>query len=200
MYSFNPKTGRYRDNATGRFISRRVVIAEVDKIAASSKSRLQYEVRKLARGKITVDRFQRNTARILKDSHLQSAMLGAGGKGGLTPQVRGYVGGVLSGEYNRINKMAMDLKAGKITRKQALSRMVNYGEGVRSSFFYADQRSQLRTGRRLAKRLLTPGAAHCQECISYERRSWTPIEEIVPVGVRCSCRGRCRCVVHYKNA
>jgi len=199
-FSFNPRTGRYFNKDTGRFVKRSDVIKSVDAIASSAKSKLQYEVRKLARGKITVDRFQSNAAKILKDSHLQSAMLGAGGKGGMTPRIRGFVGGTLSNDYNRLNKMAVDLKAGKITRKQALSRMSNYGESVRSSFFTADKESQIRTGRRFAKRLLTPGVQHCPECINYERREWTPIEDIIPVGVACSCRGRCRCVVRYQNA
>lgn len=49
-----------------------------------------------------------------------------------------------------------------------------------------------------AKRILSPFAAHCPECIQHQT-DWTDSVNVVPIGVNCSCRQNCKCSIFYRN-
>ena len=78
----------------------------------------------------------------------------------------------------------------------------NYGSyksrSVRPAFEQARKTILRFVGFNEGRRFLDPTADHCVDCPGHERLDWVPIDEIVPVGVDCVCRGRCRCSVQYR--
>jgi hypothetical protein len=40
---------------------------------------------------------------------------------------------------------------------------------------------------------------NCPSCPTYETEGWTPIADIVPVGMGCECSGKCKCTITYRK-
>lgn len=198
MLEFDPRTHRYRNLKTGRFVR----YAEVLEVADNEVSRL--EVRLMAHGrllnsrKIDIAEFQTRMALSLKESHLRMAMLGAGGKKQMDAKQYGYVGQQLRKQYEFLYQFGQMLEGGTLTEEQILRRAKSYAKSANLAFRKAEFVARGEAGF-YAKRLLDPQASHCAECISYQRLEWTLVNLVVPPGINCSCGGRCRCRLVFRN-
>lgn len=197
-YLFDQNSHRYRDTETGRYVKYSQVLELVDQEVARLEVRLKGHGRLLAQGKIDIPEFQARMAQTLKESHLRTAAVGAGGVQGLTPTHYGKVGAELKKQYGYLAKFGEDLAEGKLTPDQAINRAGLYGKSARTSFFNSEFTSREKQGF-YAKRLLDPQARHCQSCINYQRLEWTLIQNIMPPGVNCQCGGRCRCKLLFRK-
>lgn len=194
---YDRRAGQYR-GANGKFVSRQVVSKLVDREIVATEARLKAHTRLLVDQKIHLAEWQIRMAETIKDSHLRMGMLASGGKDGLTQKHYGAVGYQLKNQYGYLDKFARDLHSGKLTPKSAIARSAMYAESVKVTFSRSEQITRMdngvNAGKRIAgKRILDAGATHCDECISYERKQWTAIADIVPVGMNCSCHHHCRC-------
>jgi hypothetical protein len=197
---FNPKSGRYRNEQTGRFVSRTEVLKLVDTETARLKVRLQGHTRLLLAEKITLSDWESRMAETIKESHLRMVMLGAGGKSRVTNAHFGAVGASLRSEYKYLHRFAAQISRGELTPRQILSRAAMYAASTRKSFYKGEQISRVIAGVTLAKRDLDPLARHCPDCLRHSTNGeWLPIEMVVVPGHRCQCGGRCRCSIYYKT-
>jgi hypothetical protein len=197
-YQFDPSSHRYRDSETGRFVKVSDVVKAIDGEVARLEVRLKAQARLLIGGKIELSEFQTNFATILKESHLRTAAVGAGGVEGLTSMHYGKIGAALKKQYQYLNKFGQDLAAGKLSPEKAIKRAGMYAASIKTTFYETEFTSRSKVGF-LAKRLLDSQARHCSECISFQRLQWISVDQIVPPGVNCSCGGRCRCRLVFKR-
>jgi hypothetical protein len=51
---------------------------------------------------------------------------------------------------------------------------------------------------RFARRIIDPGAEHCEECPALAARGWIPVEQMVPIG-DTTCLMNCRCTIEYSD-
>jgi hypothetical protein len=196
---FNPKTGRYRNAATGRFVSRADGLKLVDTESARVKFRLQGHTRLLLSEKISLSEWEKRMAETIKESHIRMTMLGAGGKNRASNAHFGAVGATLRREYRYLHLFSNQISRGELTSKRILSRAGSYAASTRKSFYKGEQLSRAIAGVKLAKRDLDPQARHCTDCIGYSTNGeWLPIEMVVVPGHACQCGGRCRCSIYYK--
>ena len=198
MYTFDPKSHRYRDAETGRYVKYSQVLEVVDVEVNRLEVRLKGHARLLSQGKIDIAEFQTRMAQSLKESHLRNAAVGAGGTEQLSASHYGKVGAQLKAQYKYLHNFGEDLSAGKLTPEQALSRAGSYSKSAKTSFFAAEFTSRDKVGF-YVKRLLDAQSNHCQSCISYQRLQWTLIQLVTPPGVDCECGGRCRCRLVYRK-
>lgn len=198
MLQFDPKSHRYRNIETGRFVKVAEVIKLVDEEVNRAEVRLKGHARLLAQNKIDIAEFQTRMAQTLKESHLRLAAVGAGGKEQFTPTHYGKVGAQLKKQYQFLNKFGQDLAEGKLTKEQAIRRAGMYGKSAKTSFFEAEFTSRGKQGF-YVKRFLDPQARHCEACISFQRLQWTLIQNVTPPGVDCQCGGRCRCRLVFRK-
>ncbi|MEH1785591.1 MAG: hypothetical protein V7L23_08365 [Nostoc sp.] len=197
-YQFDPSSHRYRDSKTGRFVKVADVMRLIDAEVNRLEVRLKGHARLLASGKIDIAEFQTRMAQSLKESHLRNAAVGAGGVKQFTPTHYGKVGAELKKQYKFLNGFGKDLAEGKLTPDQAIRRAGSYAQSARTSFFEAEFTSMGKVGF-YAKRLLDAQSRHCGACISYQRLTWTLIQNVIPPGVDCECGGRCRCRLVFRK-
>lgn len=197
MLRYSPRTGQYI-GTDGRFVSRARVLELVDNEQRRTEVRLQGLTRRLISGVLTLPDWESEFAQELKRSHIRLAMLAAGGRDGMNSRAYGIVGANLRAEYGFLDGFANALFRGEVSEKQALARAKLYGASVRGSFFKVERSAKESEGFTTAKRELDPQAEHCADCLRHSTNGrWVAIEDVVPVGVRCKCRWRCRCSVVY---
>lgn len=197
--TYDRKSGRYRDG-TGKFISRATVLRLVDQESDRLATRMKAHARNLTAGNIDLPTFQQRAAEDLKLSAIRSTILGSGGRSQVTSQAYGTTGRLLREQYNYLDGFARDLADGKLSKAQAIQRASLYGASTRSAFHQAEKIARGREGFKLARRVLDASSQHCNECLQYATGDrFVPIQQIVPVGTRCSCRARCRCSIIWKK-
>lgn len=198
MLEFDPRTHRYRNTTTGRFVR----YAEVLEVAENEINRLEVRLmghaRLLNSGKINISEFQARMALSLKESHIRIAMLGAGGKKQMDSKQYGHVGQQLRKQYEYLYKFGQTIEGGALTEEQILRRAKSYAKSANLAFRKAEFVARGAKGF-YAKRLLDPQSRHCSQCIGHQRTEWTLIDLITPLGFDCSCGGRCRCRLVFRT-
>jgi hypothetical protein len=194
---YNPKASRYIDS-NGRFVGQakldRLVLEEIQR----TKARLRNVTQKLIDGKRSLSDWQETTALILKDSHLRLATLAAGGKGRLDKKQLGKVGAKLKSEYQLLNNFAKDIKDKEMSGKAILARAQLYAQSAAQTYYGNQHYIKGLDGANVAMRIPDPEANHCADCPGYSTHGlWLAINKVVPRGIACQCRGRCRCRVRY---
>ncbi|MDJ0723753.1 MAG: hypothetical protein QNJ38_01415 [Prochloraceae cyanobacterium] len=198
-YRYNTLTGEYTDDR-GNKVSTQRISAIIESERRFLERKIKSQTEQLIKNDATVFEWERSIQAQLKQSHLKLAALGAGGKNGITPRHRGQLGAALRQEYNLLFDFRKDIQAGKLSEKQILNRARFYSRSVSQSYYRSQQLSRAMGGATLAKRELDPTAKHCPECPKYVTNGFVPIEQVVPTGTRCSCRGNCKCRVIYRLA
>lgn len=145
--------------------------------------------------KITLSNFEEQIAVNLKVGTLYAYAVAAKGKP--TQSHWGSSGWHLRTQYAALHDFAAQIAAGEVSEAQLRSRLDRYAGSVRVAANRSEKISEIQSGTRLATRILDAQAKHCPECPKYVRKKPTLIENIVPQGVNCSCRERCRCLVRY---
>lgn len=194
-----PSAGQYRDAETKRFVPRSRILLELDREKQATQARLSGLTRRLSNGSLSVSEWQIEMGQTLKNSHLRLASLSAGGRSQLTPRHLGVVGGRLRGESNRIANFSREMKAGNVSVAQAIARSKLYAQSALQTFHAGEKISRELEGKTLGMRSLDPGADHCRQCPGYVTGGFVPIDQIVPIGTDCDCRGNCRCNIVYRN-
>ena len=193
-FSFDVRTGQYKDDKTGRFIEKAKVESLLNKEVNRTETKLKSLVRGYFNGNLSKDEFRQKYKKEIKNASIRHAALGAGGVSGMDKKNYGFIGFY----YSEINQRVDRAIAADTSEKQWLQRSNLYAHSTKGAFYWSDKKSQIIAGKTQAKRILDPNAVHCSECISFAKNEWTPIEDITPIGVSCRCRGRCRCRIIYR--
>lgn len=196
---YDRMAGQYRDDR-GQFVSRAEVDRELNQLSRRLAVRMQAQTRLLIADKVSLPEWQIESARLIKEAHIQAAMIAAGGKNRLTPQHYGSIGAEVKAQYQYLDKFAAKLAAGEMTPAQALRRSALYGKSLKISFAKSEKITRSADGANVGKRILDAQAKHCPECLSHQRLDWVPIDQITPPGTNCTCQNNCRCRVLYRFA
>jgi hypothetical protein len=188
--------GRYRNESTGRFVSRADINGLLDSQIQSAESRLQGLATAFYEGKLAPAIFVEQVSSEERRLALQNSALAKGGFDRLGFADYGRAGQMLRGEYQRIIGTARDVQDGKISLPQLLQRMTSYAGDARVLYFQT-QRNQPRQAAEgmtlIQRRLLAADAQHCADCENYYGEGWQPIGNLPAPGEACRCRGNCRC-------
>lgn len=196
---YNRRSGRFRDSETGQFVPQSRVLLEIDRERVRTTTRLQGLARRLANQSITLGEWQQQSGQIIKDSHLRMAMMGAGGRSQMSSRHWGVLGRLLRDEYERLDRVAEQVKNGQFTQSQLLKRMEKYAGTTELSFHTADKLTKSRDGFE-GMRSLDPASRHCPSCPAYSTNGeFVPAEEVVPIGTACECFYRCRCQIVWRQ-
>lgn len=167
--------------------------------AQQNATRYQRRTQLMLGGRLSLEQWQQQMGRDIVRSHIRMAQGGAGTAQQLTPAHIRALRQRVRDELGALAGFAEQLRAGEVSERMALYRAGRYGQNAGAAFWEAQMLSHS-DGRWLARRTLDPTARHCKECPGYEQREWVPVDQVVPVGTACSCRGFCRCICTYKLA
>jgi hypothetical protein len=198
-FTYSGRTGRYRDNRTGRFVREQAVREAVDRVADLTSERLADLSRRLIAGHVSLAEWQAQGAQAIKEAHLATAMAAHGGRARMTPADWGRVGQRLRTEYVYLDDFARQIaEARQPMNGRLVARARLYGQAARSTFrAVRDRDARLERGAYLERNVISSKEA-CAGCREQTRRGWSPLGTLVPPGQR-QCRGNCRCRLAYRE-
>ncbi|MCP5101011.1 MAG: hypothetical protein GY943_36130 [Chloroflexi bacterium] len=197
-YVWDNNAGRYRSRETGRFVSESAIRSDLDRFNETIiRENLSSVTDKLLNGNITLEQWQRRLANELKDAWRLNQMIGRGGKSQMTQADYGRLGGRLRFEYDRLNRLAIEIKAGMLTEAQIRARVGLYANAPRVGFYDGLTAAQQAAGLVEERRVLNP-AEHCSDCIGYADQGWQPIGTLPMPGEKSQCMRNCKCTMEYR--
>lgn len=192
-WHFNPETGQYHKQ--GLYISDR----QLENLMQRRVLRMQKELRrhgeKLERGEITLLQWQLDGAKILKKHHLQTFLLGRGGKGQVVDTDYLELGRSLREQYKYWRNYAIAVREGKHSPDQFYARGDLYAEASRHSFWKGRELWAKDTGRLYALRTLQ-SKEPCRDCPKYAGRLMILGQLPLPTQ-SCECKARCKCRIEF---
>lgn len=200
-YGWDKGLARYRDQVSGKFVSRERITGLLEQRVNEAEGRLANLTAAYQSGKIAPSVWAVAMREEIKTIHLQNIALAKGGWDRLTQQDYGRVGAAVKAIYPKIAGSAADIQSGTVSEAQMLGRLTNYVGSARALYYQAE-REQMTFAPgmvRIEKRSLDPGAQHCGDCVTYADRGWQPLGTLPVPGQACQCSGRCRCSMQYRD-
>ena len=198
-YAWQPSagtTGRYRDRATGRFVSELSVRSDLDKYIAAKNKGLDALTGQLRNREISLADWQLQMRAEIKSMHLNAAMVANGGRDQMTPADWGRTGRELRNQYEYLDKWAADIASGKAPLDgRANWRAKLYGQASRGT--YEQQRRAMAADNGNTEEMRVKHAREsCNGCIQYAGY-WAPIGTLPMIGSQ-DCATSCLCTFIYR--
>lgn len=203
-FTYDPATGRYRwkGAAGGQFASKKTVFTRLRSYIEEQKESLRGVGQRWVDKDIDLGQFQQQAADRLKNIHISQSVLGHDGlenmKGDDWLRVgrelkRHYYAGIGdNGKRYGLSHLAQEMKEGKVSDSQLLSRLDMYGNSgkvSKSQGFIAHNMGAF------AIRVLGNTDNHCSFCLEQAAKPAQPIEDVSPIGCCPNCLARCRCSI-----
>lgn len=207
-YDSNSKRFRYTQGASkGQFLSRDASLSIVNRNIDRVKENMVSLVDKLYDKKIDLDVFIIRQADYIKELHILSGIMGAGGTDKLNDSRLKQINSIIRQQYNGrdpdtgerfgLKYILRELNSEGETREKMRSRIAHYSESGNLSRQLVNQDIKKELGATEAKRSLR-GDKHCPSCIRYSTGIWAKLEDVVLPGFNCECAGRCKCIIEYR--
>ena len=191
---------RYYDLDTGQFVSNANVHSALESVMDASAVRMNTLTQSLMDGQISIASWQSSMMEQIKITHVSSAALSQGGWGQMTQSDWGATGQLIRQQYDYLRNYAKEIANGtQPLDGRMLVRSDMYADAANGTFWEMDKRSHLLDGYDEGRRVLEPGANHCDDCEGYASEGWMPIEDIPEIG-NSQCLTRCRCEVEYRKS
>lgn len=207
-WQYEPELERYRNLATGRFISSEQVVGLVDQlIDRTNESAVDTLSTMVADQRLSTADWKSAMARTIKNAYIQQTELAAGGRENVTQQMWGSAGGQIAEQYRFLDKFARDIETGSLTEAQIRSRSEMYINSSREAFWRVKDRLARDKGLTEERWIPIGDDATCGPCAEAGTEGWQPIGTFaqpgsgrVKVSPLTSCEGltRCRCRKEYR--
>jgi hypothetical protein len=199
-YVYDPRTGRYRDKATGRLVSRLQVRAQIDRALGQASREAAAVADRLVAGRISLAAAELEMRRLIKDVHLYSAASSAGGWDRLSPADLGRVGQRVRAEYEmlraRMNAVASGASPLDGRLRNSFRQFAQAGRATHHAVLAAEMAMRGFSERRSIR---YPGDS-CGTCVEMERLGWMSADDPrwIPIGSR-ECHRNCRCGEEWRH-
>lgn len=196
--TYEPRTGRYRDPKTGRFLSARDVRLELDK-SLENAARVQEKLAgDLRAGRISLDSWRTEMRQLIKFVNIAGAEVAKGGRARMTRSDYGRVGQRVRLEYQHLEDWVTDIRNGLPLDGRLQVRGQDYMEGGRATHSAVLLVEMGRQGYDEVRNVLDREAEHCEDCPEITGRGWMPLSEMIPVGDR-ACLHRDKCHLEFRR-
>lgn len=173
MWKWDKRIHNYRDDQTGRILSRERALEFVDQSLLESTNVAGDLADLWDAGQLSVADFNTLVRAELKYEYIRQGTLGRGGRPQMTAADWGSIGGSLADQYRYLTPFMAEIAAGALTVGQVKARLAMYVNSAREAFFRGLARAfGIPNGRLPAQ----PGDGST-ECLTNCKCSWT-IEEI----------------------
>lgn len=196
-WSFDDRTGRYRDKKSGRFLSKDAVTTLTTQNLAAENKELRGYLAEVIQGERSLIDFSVRAAETVKKAHIQEYLLGRGGLANAKDSEYLAIGRSLKDlHYPAIKRFTEDLKTGKLSEAQAYQRLSLILNASKQSYGFGEKQSRLDGGMEWARRYLGI-AEHCPDCVGYASLGVVLAATIIPPATNCQCGGNCKCYLKY---
>ena len=198
-YTWDTRALRYREAASGRFVSQKAITGALNKVITASQGNVEGITQALMDGNITVAEWQTAMAREIKIMHTASTAAAKGGWAQMAQADWGKTGSLIKRQYEYLNSFAADIASGKQPLNgRVMQRARLYAQASRGSYEEMRRREFSNHGYIEERRVLT-AAEHCNGCIEQAKRGWQPIGTLDPIGAE-ECRTNCQCEFEYRTS
>lgn len=198
-FTWSAQAGRFREVASGRFVSEATVRAGVDALAALSAARMGSLAQRYRAGELMATAWLSAHLAEVKALHVAATLASYGGREQMTPARWGLVGQQIRLQYSYARQMVADVLEGRQRLNGRLDiRAASYANGGRLTFEAIRRRERGARGVRYERNLLH-AAESCSGCLAETARGWVPYGALVPVGRRVPCGVYCKCTVEYRS-
>lgn len=197
LYTYDPRTGRYRDRSTGRLVPRTQVRAWLDVALDRASDRIAALARQLRARQIDLVSWQVRMAREVKNVQLYSAAMAKGGWAQLSPADLGRVGQAVQVQLRFLNRFAQQIKTGEQAKDGRLEMRARLYAQAGRALFHRVERLDMEVRGMTEEASVRHASDSCGDCVEAEALGWVPIGTLVPVGSR-ECKGNCRCEIEYR--
>jgi hypothetical protein len=197
-YTWAGEVGRYRANATGRFVARRDILGLLESTTAATEKQVANLTTAVMEGRISTTVWQEQMRVEVKRQVLSQTALGSGGWDRISQAGYGRAGADLRQLYGKISGTAADIADGTITMAQAQARANEYAGHARSHFYSAEREVVQPTAPNkvfIERRMLGAGGRTCKSCVDYYDQGWSNFALLPPPGIGSECGGHCKCVL-----
>lgn len=213
-FSYDERAGQYRDGATGRFVPRKRIRDDLDRVLDDLSDDAANLASQLQNGQVGLSRWHREMMGLIKDTHLVSAASYKGGWAQMTQSDYGRVGQIVRREYDFLQDLAEELSPGGrllpdgTIKRQALdgtlSRRVQLymqqGRPTHYAFAKADmERRGFDEERSILNAQESCSSSSRPGCIEEAARGFVPIGKLTPIGQR-TCLSNDKCSMEYRNS
>lgn len=119
---------RYRNIATGRYLSARQMLGLRDQFVDAMKAKSDALVHRLAAGDISSQQWVLEMRKQIKTTYIDEYVLARGGRQNMTQRDWGIIGHMTRDQYGYLSKLEQDLRDGKLSEAQASARARMYIE------------------------------------------------------------------------
>ena len=188
--------GRYRDRATGRFVSELTVRRDLDSYIDAKNARLDSLTTQLRNREISLADWQTQMRNEIRTAHTNAAMVAKGGRDQMTNADWGRTGRELRTQYEYLDKWAADIASGKVKLDgRANVRAQLYGDASRGTYEQNRRATAATNGNQQERRILH-AAESCADCLQYAALGWQPIGTLPRIG-QSQCRTNCKCTMIF---
>lgn len=192
-FTFSRSLARFRNTATGRFVSRDRILDLLDGQIRHAENRLGDIVTAMHERTIAPGMGEMLMRDELRRLSLTNAALGKGGFERLDFRDYGRAGRQLRDTYARVSNLARDLEAGRVSLPQALNRVAGYVGEARRNFFETEREALRATGRAYEERRRINSHETCRDCVRWASMGWRPLGQLPVPGEQSRCNSHCRC-------
>lgn len=194
-FGWNTASARFYDRATGRYVSRDTMRSALDDVIADAEREVRGASEQLRAGTIDLAQWQRTVRDSVKETMLDATALARGGWDQLTQADFGRVGQAVRVQYEYLDKLTSEIRAGLPLDGRFLNRAAMYAKAARP-FFHDEQRQLLEASGYTRERNVLHASEHCGGCVDMTALGWVPIGTCIPIGER-ECLGNDRCTMRY---
>lgn len=199
-FTWDPTSQRYRNNETGRYVSRRDILRLLEEQTNQADALLGALTAAFFEGAIAAAVWADQMQSELRRLHSQNRALAAGGWDRMTLRDWGAVGGRLRDDYARVQRLATEIRNGTVTLPQALNRVNGYVGNGRVQFWNAErERRRAEPGQAVVEIRYLGAAEHCDSCVEYYDRGWCMAGQLPSPGVDSECSTHCRCTLEHRQ-
>jgi hypothetical protein len=207
-WQFDESSRRYRDAASGKFVSASSERAIRDDYSARKQADIATVAGRVAAGDLAVADWERAMQRSIRELHANEFAFGRGGRRQVTEQEWQQLGAVATEQERYLRDFAAAIARGELTEKQIANRASMYGDAATTS--YHRGKAATYDGLRLPAQpgdggtacvsrclcawqvdetdgeweatWVLDGGEHCDGCIARSQR-WAPYIQVKPVRV-----------------
>lgn len=199
MYTFDPKSDRWRNDSTGKYVSRDRALAFVEQSIGAGKESVARLAQAQADGDLSARQWLTAMREEIKGETIRQYMLGKGGRGSMEAADWGRVGGLLSEQYKYLDNFYDQVAAGEVSAAEMARRAQMYIGSAREAYERGHFEA-MRSRRSQVKWNLGQTEQHCSGCTDLAAQDWMELEELptYPCAGDTECLTNCDCYLTYQ--
>lgn len=198
MFVFDPRSDRYRNTETGRYVNRSEALAYVERSFDASRGVVNNYAASVVGGQISPSDWNTRMREEIKGEYIRQYLLGRGGRGSMTDEDFGSIGGMLADQYRYLDSFAAEVAAGNLSEAQIAARARMYVNSAREAYERGHYRAV--SGTHDEVRWMLGDSEHCSDCEDLAAVGWQSMDALstYPGAGATACLTNCKCSLDYR--